>query len=84
MVPTRTEIYLARDLRDIDGGLLLRVSSADDAPWREVLITTDGMWTDAETGVRSDFVRVRFLDDERERVLKSDEPVEVGFRPVAQ
>ncbi|MCV7210332.1 hypothetical protein [Mycolicibacterium canariasense] len=69
--PDRTEIYMARDLGKLVRGtnILMRVSNSDDAPWRYVQTLT-------ETGQG---VKVTFLDEESVRLLRYNEPVEVGL-----
>lgn len=69
--PDRTEIYIARDLRNLvlSTGVLMRVSNSDDAPWRYVQTLYD-----TDQGVK-----VTFLDEESVRLLRYNEPVEVGL-----
>ena len=71
MAPSRTEIYIARDLVKLvlSTTVLMRLSNTDDAPWRYIqnLIEGDGQ------------LKVRFLEEDAVRILRYNEPVEVGF-----
>lgn len=71
MEPTRTEIYIARDLDRLvlSTTVLMRLSNADNAPWRYVQSVSY-----TESGLK-----VRFLEEDEVRLLRYVEPVEVGF-----
>lgn len=71
MEPEKTEIYIARDLYKLvlSTSVLMRLSGADDAPWRYVQTLTE-----TDQGLK-----ISFLDEESVRVLRYDEPVEVGL-----
>ena len=79
--PSRTEIFLARNLDSLghDTPFMLRTSDDEGAPWRPVRQRRRAGWTDPDTGAFAETMTVNFWFDDSERVLNFDDPVEVGF-----
>ena len=81
LTPDWTRRCKAADLDDIPPGepYMLRTSDDESSPWRSVKERARGFWTDPDTGVRFDYVTVRFHDDDGERVLNDTDEIEAGF-----